>query len=93
MTAGHSGPNKTREVRWLGHLERMEEYRVPKKLFISRPEGRKNGGRPRLRWLDEVEENLWELVLRRWRTVEECGCKGKGCSAKVEEEESVILCR
>jgi len=35
---------------WLGHLERMEEYRMPKKHFTQELEGTRSRGRPRKRW-------------------------------------------
>jgi hypothetical protein len=46
---------KKARLRWLGHVERMSEYRVIKKLFMSKPEGRRSVGRPKMRWLDDVE--------------------------------------
>jgi len=33
-------------IRWLGHLERMEEDRVPKKIFTQELEGREEGEYP-----------------------------------------------
>jgi hypothetical protein len=38
-----------------------------KKVFISKPEGRRDIGRPKLRWLDDVEDNIKALGIRRWR--------------------------
>jgi hypothetical protein len=38
-------------LEWLGHVIRMGERRVDKKIFESKPEGRRKVGRPRLRWL------------------------------------------
>jgi len=32
----------------------------------SKPEGRRRTGRPRLRWLEDVERDLRELKLKRW---------------------------
>jgi len=36
-------------VRWLGHLQRMEEYRMTKKIFTQELEGTRRRGRPRKR--------------------------------------------
>jgi len=52
---------------WLGHLERMEEDRLPKKFFTQELEGTRRRGRPRKRWKEEVESDLQVLGLRRWR--------------------------
>jgi hypothetical protein len=34
----------------------MDQTRVIKKIFDSKPEGRRKVGRPRLRWLDDVKK-------------------------------------
>ena len=52
---------------WLGHLERMEEDRMPKKSFIQELEGTRRRGRPRRGWKEEVERGLQVLGVRRWR--------------------------
>ena len=54
-------------VTWLGHLERMEENRMPKKIFIQELEGMRRRGRPRKGWGEEVERDLQVLGVRRWR--------------------------
>jgi hypothetical protein len=41
--------------RWYGHLERMEEERVVKRLYMSNVEGSRGRGRPKLRWMDGVK--------------------------------------
>ena len=46
---------KGQRISWLGHLERMEEDRVPKKIFTQELEGTRRRGRPRKRWREEVE--------------------------------------
>jgi len=42
-------------IRWLGHLERMEEDMMPKKIFTQELEGTRRRGRPRKRCKVEVE--------------------------------------
>ena len=54
-------------ISWLGHLERMEEDRMPKKIFTQKLEGTRRRGRPRKRWKEEVERDLQVLGVRRWR--------------------------
>jgi hypothetical protein len=54
-------------ISWLGHLEKMEENRVPKKIFTQELEGKRRRERPRKRWKEEVESYLQVLGVRRWR--------------------------
>ena len=53
-------------ISWLGHLVRMEEDRMPRKIFAQELEGTRRG-RPRKRWKEEVERDLQVLGVRRWR--------------------------
>ena len=48
-------------------LERMEEGRMPKKMFTQELEGTRRRGRPRKGWKEEVERDLQVLGVRRWR--------------------------
>jgi len=57
---------KGQRIGWLGHLERMEEDRMPKKIFTQELEGTRRWGRPRKRW-KEGERDLQVLGVRRWR--------------------------
>jgi hypothetical protein len=56
---------KGQRVSWLGHLERMEEDRMPKKIFTQELEGTRRRGRPRKRWTEKVERVLQVLEVRR----------------------------
>ena len=56
-------------INWLGHLERMEEDRMPKKIFTQELEGTRRRVRPRKRWKEEVEIDLQVLGVRRWRVL------------------------
>jgi len=58
---------KGQRISWLGHLERMEEDRMSKKIFPQELEGTRRRGRPRKRWKEEVERDLKVLGVRRWR--------------------------
>jgi len=58
---------KGQKISWLCHLERMEEDRMPKKIFTQELEGTRRRERPRERWKEEVERDLQVLGVRRWR--------------------------
>jgi len=45
----------------------MNLGRVDKKIFQSKPEGKRRIGRPRLRWLKVVEKDLREMKFKQWR--------------------------
>jgi len=57
---------KGQKVSWLGHLERMEEDKMPKKIFTQELEGTRRRGRPTKKRKEEVERDLQVLGVRRW---------------------------
>jgi hypothetical protein len=70
-------------VQWIlgqriGHLERMEEDRMPKKILTQELEGARRRGRPRKGWKEEVERELQVLGVRRWREFMKDRKKWKG---------------
>jgi ribosomal protein L34 len=54
---------KLRRLEWLGHVMRMNETRVARKIL----DDKRRRGRPRLRWLDDVEADLRSMGVNRWR--------------------------
>jgi len=56
---------KIRRPEWLGHVSRMNETRSVKKNFEGKLEGRRGRGRPRLRWINDVEGDLRKLGVNR----------------------------
>jgi len=44
-------------LRWFGHVERMEENRIPKKVLYMNLETTRLRGRPRNGWQDEMRED------------------------------------
>jgi hypothetical protein len=58
----------TLRLRWLGHVCRMEEHRDPKKKALEGKPGRRRERRkPRKRWIDNVEDDLRKMGIKRWR--------------------------
>ena len=51
-------------LRWLGHVERMDHQRPPRQLlYLQLCEGKRSRGRPRLRFKDTVKRNLEKLDI------------------------------
>jgi hypothetical protein len=57
---------KGQRISWLGHLERMEEDRMTKRIFTQELEGTRRRERPRKGWREELERDLQVLEVRRW---------------------------
>jgi hypothetical protein len=58
----------------------MDKTRIVKKKVTEwEPYSSRTVGRPRLRWLDQVEEDLKKIEVRTWRErsvkIEDCGTK------------------
>ena len=57
---GKTGAQKTaKEIKqcqekWLQHVQRMDTNRIPKQALQYQPKGRRNIGRPRKRWRDQL---------------------------------------
>jgi hypothetical protein len=45
----------------------MNEARAVKKIFEGKLEGRRGRGRPRVRWINDVEDDLRRLGVKRRR--------------------------
>jgi len=45
---------KQYQENWLQHVQRMDTNRIPKQALQYRPKGRRNIGRPRKRWRDQL---------------------------------------
>ena len=58
VTRELSGRADQSVLRWFGHVERMEESRLVKKIYRSEARGVTLQGRPQLRWMDGVKKAL-----------------------------------
>jgi hypothetical protein len=52
--------NKSRRMRWAGHVARLGEGRSAYRILVGRPDGRRPLGRPRRRWEDYINMDLQE---------------------------------
>ncbi|KAJ4441040.1 hypothetical protein ANN_10889 [Periplaneta americana] len=54
-------PEKTKCLRWAGHVARMGESRNAYRVLVGRPKGKRPLGRPRHRWEDNIKMDLREV--------------------------------
>ena len=52
---------KSRRMRWVGHVARMEEGRGVHRVLVGKPEGKRILGRPRRRWEDNIKIDLQKV--------------------------------
>jgi hypothetical protein len=59
---------KIRRLGWAGHIVRMEEERISKKVLNGNFYTTRPVGRPRTRWADVVQRDALQLLaIRGWR--------------------------
>jgi len=67
----HCSPNivrliKSRRMRWVGYIARMEERRGVCRVLVGKSEGKRPLGRPRRRWEDSIKMDLQEVGCWDW---------------------------
>jgi len=57
----------SRRMASLGDMTPMDGGRMPRRILEWKPMGRRIRGRPRKRWIEEVEEDIQTMGIREWR--------------------------
>jgi hypothetical protein len=55
---------KAQIIKWLGHIQRMDQARPTGKLLVWKPMGIRPVGRPRQRWQEDVMEDIKKLEVK-----------------------------
>jgi len=73
---------KSKRMAWLGHVLRMEGKRIPRRVLEWKRTGRRNRGRPRKRWIEDIEEDIQITGIKGWRKL----CKERAEWKKITEK-------
>jgi len=74
---------RLQRLKWAGHLQRMEESRVVKRIFNQKLEGKRPVRRPRARWADKIQGDARSILeTPNWRKAAE---DRNGWRKKIEE--------
>ena len=57
---------KINRLKWAGHLQRMNEERIVRKVFTAIPDGKRAKGRPKTRWKDCISQDVRTIGERNW---------------------------
>ena len=49
---------RAQRLRWAGHVARMPDHELAKQVALGTPHGRRPPGRPKMRWSDNVRNDL-----------------------------------
>jgi hypothetical protein len=58
---------KINRLRWAGHVNRLDEQSTARRVLTAVVEGRRQRGRPKLRWADGMMDDARKLGERNWR--------------------------
>ena len=58
---------KAQRIKWLGHIQRMDQARPTRKLLDWKPIRTRTLGRPRQRWQEDFMEDLKNLKVKNWK--------------------------
>ena len=58
---------KAQRIKWLGHIQRMDQGRPTRKLLDWKSMGTRPVGRPRQRWQEDVMEDFKKLKIKNWK--------------------------
>ena len=66
-------------LRWFGHVERMDNERLLKKVMNAKVDGRSGRGRPRFGWMDGVKRALNDRRMDMREASDECARNRNDC--------------
>jgi hypothetical protein len=82
---------KSRRMRLAGYVARMGEGKGVYKVFVGKPEGKRQIGRSRLRWEDNIKMDLQEVGCGVWTGLSWLGIETVGGHLSMRNEPSCSI--
>ena len=60
---------RAKRLGWYGHVERMQDTRVPKAIHARKPISKRPKERTKIRWEDDVKKDIRRLEVPNWKTL------------------------
>ena len=60
---------KAQRIKWLEHIQRLDQARPARKLLDLKPMGTRPIGRPRQGWQEDVMEGLKQMKVKNWKEI------------------------
>jgi hypothetical protein len=57
---------KAQRIQWLSHVEGMDETAMPERVLKGKLCTKRRIGRPRLKWMDDVTDDVRRMGIRSW---------------------------
>jgi hypothetical protein len=80
---------KAQRIKWLGHIQRMNQTRPTRKILDWKPMGTRPIGKPRQRWQEDVMEDLKKLKIKNWKETAKNSRTWKDLAEKVKTYKGV----
>jgi len=75
---------KAQRIKWLRHVQSMDQARPTRKLLDWKPMGIRPVGRPRQRWKEDVMEDLKKLIVKNWKEIAKDRRTGRDLAEKAK---------
>jgi hypothetical protein len=75
---------KAQRIKWLGHIQRMDQAGQTRKLLDWKLMGTRPVGRPRQRWQEDVMEDLRKLKEEKWKETAKDRRSGRDLAEKAK---------
>jgi hypothetical protein len=59
---------KAQTLSWFGHVQRMPDTRTVKKISKWKPLTKRSQGNPKIRWEDNIKQDICQMKIKNWIT-------------------------
>jgi hypothetical protein len=82
---------KAQRIKWLGHIQRMDQARPTRTLLDWKTMGTRPVGRPRQRWQENVMEYLKKMKVKNWKETAKDRITWRDLAEKAKTHKGVVV--